>query len=387
MKNQPELRFRDKDGQPFPDWDAEPLGKLCKITTGRLDANAMDNDGKYPFFTCAKEVYKINEYAFDTEALLISGNGANVGYIHYYRGKFNAYQRTYVLNQFNENIFYIEQKLRKSLQARIQTEVKSGNTPYIVMGTLTDMKIALPPREEQQKIADFLGAVDKRIDGLRRKKELLEDYKKGLMQQIFSQKIRFKDDNGQPFPDWEYMPIGSIGSFYYGKSAPKSSVTEDAQTPCVRYGELYSTYNGRIKTIKSYTSTPESNLKFSRGGEVLVPRVGESREDFSKCSYLPHEGVAIGEMISVFNTKQNGMFYTYLFNTMKKQFGSKVEGGSVCNLYFRYLEPIVVPKPCIAEQLKIADFLESVDSKTELLDQKLKVAEAFKKGLLQKMFV
>ena len=66
------------------------------MTTGKLDANAMVENGKYRFYTCAKDYYKINEYAFDTDALLISGNGANVGYIHHYEGKFNAYQRTYV---------------------------------------------------------------------------------------------------------------------------------------------------------------------------------------------------------------------------------------------------------------------------------------------------
>ena len=84
------------------------LGELCSITTGKLDANAMKTEGLYPFFTCAEEVYRIDNFAFDTEALLISGNGANLGYIHYYKGKFNAYQRTYVLSDFIEDVHYIQ---------------------------------------------------------------------------------------------------------------------------------------------------------------------------------------------------------------------------------------------------------------------------------------
>ena len=83
------------------------LGNICQITTGKLDANAQVDNGIYPFFTCAEQPFKIDSFAFDTEALLISGNGANLGYINYYNGKFNAYQRTYVLDVFSENIQYI----------------------------------------------------------------------------------------------------------------------------------------------------------------------------------------------------------------------------------------------------------------------------------------
>ena len=84
------------------------LGDICQITTGKLDANAQVDNGIYPFFTCAEQPFKIDSFAFDTEALLISGNGANLGYINYYKGKFNAYQRTYVLDIFSENIQYIK---------------------------------------------------------------------------------------------------------------------------------------------------------------------------------------------------------------------------------------------------------------------------------------
>lgn len=103
-----ELRFKDDEGNEFPKWEENKLGDICDITTGKLDANAMVEGGMYRFYTCAKEYFQIDKYAFDTEALLISGNGANVGYIHYYNGKFNAYQRTYVLTNFKENILFIK---------------------------------------------------------------------------------------------------------------------------------------------------------------------------------------------------------------------------------------------------------------------------------------
>ena len=116
------------------------LGDICKITTGKLDANAQVDNGIFPFFTCAEQPFKIDNFAFDTEALLISGNGANLGYINYYKGKFNAYQMTYVLVLFSENIQYIKWALKVLLPKRIAIEKSSSNTPYIVLSTLTDLR-------------------------------------------------------------------------------------------------------------------------------------------------------------------------------------------------------------------------------------------------------
>ena len=95
--------------KPKQGWKTMKLGDVCTtITTGKLDANEMCQDGEYRFYTCAKSYYFIDTFAFDDEALLISGNGENVGYVHYYKVKFNAYQRTYVLLRFKESIHYVK---------------------------------------------------------------------------------------------------------------------------------------------------------------------------------------------------------------------------------------------------------------------------------------
>ena len=161
------------------------LEDLCHITTGKLDANAMTINGKYRFYTCAKEYYHINTYAFDTEALLISGNGAYVGYIHYYKGKFNAYQRTYVLDNFNENIFYIKYYLDTFLPQRILTERKEGNTPYIVLSTLAKMPIIFPSIEIQNQIITTLSKFDIKLTLENKKLDNLNIMKKSLLQQMF----------------------------------------------------------------------------------------------------------------------------------------------------------------------------------------------------------
>ena len=161
------------------------LGDICDITTGKLDANAMQPDGIFRFYTCASNYYFINEYAFNTEALLISGNGANVGYIHYYKGKFNAYQRTYVLDNFKENIFYIKCYLDKYLAERISFEKKEGNTPYIVLSTLSDMIIKIPNLENQMIIVNISTSINKKISIENKKYNYYIQLKKGLIQKMF----------------------------------------------------------------------------------------------------------------------------------------------------------------------------------------------------------
>ncbi|PDX29469.1 restriction endonuclease subunit S [Helicobacter pylori] len=171
-------------------WQRVRLGDICEITTGSLDANEMVHYGKYRFYTCAKEYYFIDKYAFDTEAILISGNGVYVGYVHYYKGKFNAYQRTYVLDNFSEHIIFVKYFLTMFLQSHIQTNRNEGNTPYIVMATLKDFEILLPPLNEQIAIANILSALDSEIISLKNKKRQFDNIKKALNHDLMSAKIR-----------------------------------------------------------------------------------------------------------------------------------------------------------------------------------------------------
>ena len=161
------------------------LGNICRIKTGKLDANAMSPNGKYRFYTCAKNYYYTDNYAFDTEALLISGNGAYVGYIHYYKGKFNVYQRTYVLDNFLENIQYIKVYLEEFLSKRISLEKKEGNTPYIVLSTLYDMKIRLTDTKTENKIINLFFYINRKIEQESQRFNKYRELKKALIQNIF----------------------------------------------------------------------------------------------------------------------------------------------------------------------------------------------------------
>ncbi|QFY43941.1 restriction endonuclease subunit S [Candidatus Methylospira mobilis] len=198
-------------------------------------------------------------------------------------------------------------------------------------------------------------------------------------------KLRFPEFRGGDA--WEPTTIGALGRFYYGKSAPKWSLAEDAPTPCVRYGELYTKFGPAITETYSRTNTDPETLRFSKGGEILIPRVGEKPEDFGKCcAYLPLKGIAIGEMISVLETKQHPLFYTYYFRHLYKQFAKVVEGQNVKNLYFTELEPLPIHRPSIPEQQKIAECLSSVDELMVAQARKVDALKTHKKGLMQQLF-
>ena len=166
-------------------WEYVRLGDICKITTGKLDANAQVENGQYPFFTCAERPFNIESYAFDTEALLISGNGANLGYINYYKGKFNAYQRTYVLDHFSVNIQYVKWALKVLLPQRIAIEKSSSNTPYIVLSTLADLKIPIPNNSKQNHIADLMMSFERKLSTQLALSDLYNKQKQYLLRQMF----------------------------------------------------------------------------------------------------------------------------------------------------------------------------------------------------------
>ena len=171
---------------------------------------------------------------------------------------------------------------------------------------------------------------------------------------------------------WEQRKLDGWGTFYYGRSCPKWSVTEDATIPCIRYGELYTKFGAKIDRVYSYTNMPPENLRFSKGTEVLIPRVGEDPMDYNHCTWLSMPDVAIGEMISVFNTDNNPLFTATMFNaTLQNEFAMRVEGGSVTNLYFEKLKNIEVSFPSIQEQEKIAAYFENLDHLITLHQHKL----------------
>lgn len=173
---------------PQEDWRYVWLGDICQIKTGRLDANAMDEDGIYPFFTCSKDTYRINQYSFDCEALLIAGNG-DIGDVKYYNGKFNAYQRTYVLSEFEFNIKYVMQYLLLNFDKDIMKGMQKSSMPYIKLDLLKKTKIYYKVSAIESTVA-ILSTVDNEIELHQVKLSDLKRQRKALQQYLLNGIVR-----------------------------------------------------------------------------------------------------------------------------------------------------------------------------------------------------
>ena len=177
----PQLRFAGF----ADDWEQRKLGDITKISTGKLDANAMVENGKYDFYTSGIKKYRIDVAAFEGPSITIAGNGATVGYMHLADNKFNAYQRTYVLQEFLVDRSFIFSEIGNKLPKKIKQEARTGNIPYIVMDMLTELKLSIPQNNsEQQKIGSFFRQLDDTIDLHQRKLDLLKEQKKGFLQNM-----------------------------------------------------------------------------------------------------------------------------------------------------------------------------------------------------------
>jgi type I restriction enzyme S subunit len=163
------------------------LGQVCQISTGKKDVNQGSKNGKYPFFTCAKIPSRSDEYSFDTEAILLAGNGVNIGQAVYYSGKFEVYQRTYVLSDFEGiDVQYLSAILDFRLRAYLR-ELSMGNTiPYIKMGMLQDFPIPLPSLDDQKIIVRKLTSTFSELDRLKNNIETQQAIYKQLISSMLS---------------------------------------------------------------------------------------------------------------------------------------------------------------------------------------------------------
>ena len=171
------------DGKGYP---ALKWNDVFNTTTGKLDSNAMVENGEYPFFTCAKEVFRIDKYAFDQEALLLAGNNAAGKYdVKYYNGKFNAYQRTYVLGLKADWSYQLFRYQLEDKLVYLQQQSLGGLTKYLTLKILGELEFIVPPMDKQNEFTAFVEQTDKSKFEIQKSLEKLETLKKALMQKYF----------------------------------------------------------------------------------------------------------------------------------------------------------------------------------------------------------
>ena len=338
------------------------LKDICNtITTGKLNANAMVENGQYPFFTCDKLPYKINNYSFDTEAILISGNGSQVGHINYYKGKFNAYQRTYVIYDFNNIIIvkYLLHYLKCNFKQYILYHAKKGSVPYITLPILSNFKISIPPLPVQEEIVRILDEYTSKV----------EEIKETLQKELTARKKQYeyyRDELIKNARNAEYKTLEEISIDMYRGAGIKRNEVSKTGIPCVRYGEIYTSYNILFNKCISHTDENKQNSKkYFEYGDVLFAITGESVEEIAKSIvYLGNEKCLAGGDIVIMKHKQNPKYIGYALSTnsaqMQKSKGkvkSKVVHSSV-----PALKKIKIPIPPLEEQEKIANLIEKFDT-------------------------
>ena len=237
---------------------------------------------------------------------------------------------------------------------------------------LKQLQISLPQLPEQTKISNFLTVIDEKIQALKQKKSLLEQYKKGIMQQIFSQernaaRLRFKNDDGSDFDDWEEKSLGEIAS--KKSSNISANKIEENFGDFIIYGAA-----GILKRVDFYEEENDyvSIVKDGAGAGRLLFCKGKSSVLGTMEIIKPKFGV-------------NTYFLFYLLSTF--DFTKYVTGSTIPHIYFKDYSLEICGLPSRGEQQKIASFLTAIDEKIEKVNQQITATETYKKGLLQQMFI
>jgi type I restriction enzyme S subunit len=279
----------------------------------------------------------------------------------------------------------------------IKSTQSTSTLPIINKTEFSKFEINIPKsKAEQTKIAEFFAGIDAKIQALKKKKSLLEQYKKGVMQKIFLNgethgraSVRFKDENGKEFPKWEMKKLGEVFYSEKGKGIAKDKIVVNGTFECVLYGELYTKYNEVIFKVVSKTNEVDG-IK-SKIGDLLIPSSTTTTGiDLANVTALNKSNVLLGGDITVLrsNLKINNIFYAYyLSNHKKEEIASYAQGSTIVHLYYSHIKDMLIDLPSLAEQTKIAEFLSSIDAKINHTTAQITQTQAWKKGLLQRMFV
>jgi len=378
-------------------WQTKKLGEVCDIKTGKKDVNEGNPNGKYPFFTCAREPTFSDSYSFNFEALLVAGNG-DVGHVSYYKGKFEAYQRTYILSNFkNISVPFLTHVLKGTLKESVSKQ-KLGNTmPYIKMGMLTNFEIPLPPLPEQHRIvkildevfADVARAKENAEKNLQNAKALFESY----LQSVFA----------TPNDEWEERKLGDKNLFQIidgdrGKNYPKKS--DFLQEG---YCLFLNTKNVRpdgfdFKTTMFVAKKKDEALgngKLQRNDVLLTTR-GTIGNIAVYDKNVPFENIRINSGMLIFRPNTKFIIPEYLFKIfqsgiMKYQIKRYVSGAAQPQLPIKTLVNFLIPVPkSLSEQKSIVSKLDALSKQTKKLEkiyqQKLADLEELKKSVLKRAF-
>jgi type I restriction enzyme M protein len=339
-------RYREGAGVRSSNYAFKKLGELCTIRTGKKDVNSGNENGKYPFFTCARRHTYSDEYSFDAEAILIAGNG-DVGAVQYYSGKFEAYQRTYVLTDWvgiEGRFLYslLSDKLKETV-----SKLKQGNTmPYIKLGMLTDFEIPLPSLEVQKEIVAEIEGYQKVINGSR---AVLDHYRPHI----------------PIHPDWPIIQLSEICSFKNGLNFDKTSSGHTVKIIGVSdfKANLYAPLDGLDEV---HLAAPLADDYLVKTGDILFVRSNGNPDLVGRSLFVPpprepttFSGFTIRGRIQ--DQRALPLFFAHFFKS--RDFAEMIktvgQGANIRNLSQGILNELKVPLPPLATQQAIVAEIEA----------------------------
>ncbi len=380
-KNTPKLRFPEFTGE----WEEKKLGEIFRISAGGdIDSKHVSKERtekfNYPIYANTerdKGLYGYSDvYKIESGVVTVTGRGVNIGIAHARNHKFYPIVRLLVLEPLKEeNIYFYEYQIN-----RLNLYKESTGVPQLTAPQISIYCVCFPQLIEQTKIATFLTAVDEKLTQLKKKKTLLEQYKKGVMQKLFSQELRFKDDNNQDFPDWEEKKLGEMGTFFSGGTPlTTKKIYYEGNIPFIRSGEINS---DKTELHISELGLVNSSAKIIEIGDLIYALYGATSGEVA----ISKIRGAINQAILCIRTSMINQFLcNYLILKKDIILSTYLQGGQG-NLSADIIKSLIIPHPSLPEQVKIANFLSAIDEKISHCSAQIEKMEAWKKGLLQQMF-
>nr|WP_321575838.1 restriction endonuclease subunit S [Escherichia coli] len=316
-----------------------------------------------------------NLFAPSLEAILISGNGSQVGHLNYYNGKFNAYQRTYILGGFNENvdIMYLYYYLMHTLKPYIHKNSRKGSVPYITMPMLENFKFPIPCPNNLEKSLAIQSEIVRILDKFTAlTAELTAELTMRKKQYNYYRDQLLSFDN----EDVPHLPMGQkdIGEFIRGGTFQKKDFM-DAGVGCIHYGQIYTYYGTYTKKTKTHISAAlAKKCKKAQKGNLIIATTSENDEDVCKAvAWLGSDDIAVSSDACIYKHNLNPKYVSYYFQTeqFQNQKRQYITGAKVRRVNADNLSKILIPVPSMAVQERIVSILDKFDTLTNSITEGL----------------
>ena len=347
----------------------EKLKNLAEIGTGNSNRQDATEDGQYTFFVRSKDTLKSSSYEYDEEAIIIPGEGGIGEVFHYINDKYALHQRAYRIHVVSDllDTKFLYHYMKSSFKKFITKKAVSATVTSIRKPMIEDFEVPLPPLSIQSEIVHILDSftlltaeLTAELTARQKQYAFYRDYLLDFSNEDVTKKIPDIDCSNV-----EYKRLGDIATaIYRGAGIKRDEVTETG-IPCVRYGEIYTTYNVTFNNCVSHTDEDKiQNKKYFEHGDVLFAITGESVEEIAKsCVYLGHDKCLAGGDIVVLKHNQNPKYMAYVLSTTNAQ-SQKSKGkvkSKVVHSSVPAISDIIIPIPPLAEQEKIANMIERFD--------------------------